>query len=187
MNPQRRSSSCSSEPLRVWRSYSPPLHSTAHLHLLLAGVAGGTAPPTHLGPTRTRREPTTAQERDSIALRITVGRTIAQVFGRIGGPTTGPSWGGPIGRRLLGASTALGWPNHALGPTIDRKSGVSAQEIARGSGGASRSATPLTGSRTNPLPEPRSLPVRGSHAAPPRFRWTGASAPLALLSSPQLS
>jgi hypothetical protein len=85
------------------------------------------------------REPTTAREPGSIARCIAAGPTIAQVLGRIG-----PSWGGPIGRRLVGASIgrALGCPDHVLGPSIDRKSDVLEQEIVRGSGGASRSERP---------------------------------------------
>jgi hypothetical protein len=57
--------------------------------------------------------------------------------------------GGPIGRWLLGASTgrAFGFPDHALGPSTGRQSAPSAQEIAPGSGVASRSETPITGSR----------------------------------------
>ena len=187
MNPQRRSSSCSSEPLRVWRSYSPPLHSTAHLHLLLAGVAGGTAPPTHLGPTRTRREPTTAQERDSIrpayhgrAYYRPGVRAYRRAYYR---PFVGRAYRPAVARGFYRARVAEP-RTRAYYRSEVRRFGTGDRARFRG---ASRSATPLTGSRTNPLPEPRSLPVRGSHAAPPRFRWTGASAPLALLSSPQLS
>jgi hypothetical protein len=134
------------------------------------------APPTPPGPTRMRPEPTTAQELDSIVLRTTVGPTIGQACGCIGEPitvepitvdpssggpigqacgcigepiTVGPSLGGPIGRRLLGASTgrAFGCPDHALGPFTGRQCAPLVQAIAPGSGGASRSETPLTGSR----------------------------------------
>ena len=70
--------------------------------------------------------------------------SIGQAYGCTGEHiTVAPSLGGPIGRRLLGVSTgrAFGCPDHALGPSIDRKSDVLAQEIARGSGGASRRET----------------------------------------------
>ena len=113
------------------------------------GGGGVTGRPTHLGPTRMRPELTTAQERGSIVLRTTVGPTIGQAYGCTGEHiTVGPSLGGPIGRRLLGAST--------VGRSCVRttRSGLLsigspaslAQEIARGSGGASRSETPLIGS-----------------------------------------
>jgi hypothetical protein len=148
----RRSSSCLSEPLWVLPSCSPSLRSTARLHLPLAGAGGDgvTAPPTHPGPTRMRPEPTTAQGLGSIALRIVAGPTIGQVSGCTGAHTTvGPSEGAPIGRRLLVASTGLvlGCPDHALGRSTDRQCGPLVQEIAPGSGGASRSETPSTGSR----------------------------------------
>src|SRR5262245_49286712 len=98
-----------------------------------------------------RQEPTTAQGLGSIALPIMVGRTSGQAFGCMVERTIGgPSSGGPtIGQRLLVASPgrAFGWPDHALGPFIDRKSGVLAQEIAPGSEGASRNETPLTVAR----------------------------------------
>lgn len=149
VNPRRRSSTCSSEPLWGLRSYSPSLRSTARLHRPLAGAAGVgvTAPLTHPGPTRTRREPTTAQGLGSIVLRTTAGPTIGQACECTGAPTTvGPSLGEPIGRWLLAASTgrAFGCPDQARAPTIDRPSEVLAQEIALGTGGASRSETPLT-------------------------------------------
>ena len=96
-----------------------------------------------------RPGPTTAQERGSIVLRTMAGRTtvgpsIGQAYGCTGEHiSVGPSLGEPIGRWLLGASTgrAFGWPHHALGPSIDLKSDVLAQAIARGSGGASRRET----------------------------------------------
>ena len=76
--------------------------------------------------------------------RWLLGVSIGQAYGCTGEHiTVGPSLRGPIGRRLLGVSTgrAFGCPDHALGPSIDRKSDVLAQEIARGSGGASRRET----------------------------------------------